>query len=103
MKYPFPGLTKSQRRALDLIGCGECDAPGVGDTDKLKLLENGLIRFIGKKVICRDRFGVVTVNEFAMPISVHILWCEWQSEQWEKLSPEEKAAIEAPDKKIAHA
>ena len=81
MKYPFPKTTKTERKILDAIGSGNYVLSGVFVRSLNKHLERfideGWIRFVGEKVICNNRFGKVTIPEFAMPIRWHVQWCEW--------------------------
>ena len=89
MKYPFPKLTKKQRRALDLLGCGDFTLSGISQNPKhllpfLQLFEMGLVEVRGEKSICRDAFGEVKVYEYQMPPAIHMQWCEYQSAQYEK-------------------
>ena len=86
MKYPFPKLTKKQRRTLDILGCGGFVLSETFQKPKhlLPLLERGLIEVRGEKIICRDAFGEVKVYEYQMPPAIHMQWCEYQSAQYKK-------------------
>jgi hypothetical protein len=44
------------------------------------LLAKGLIEKVGERVLCRDRFGTVTIPEYAVPLPVHYQWCKWCDE-----------------------
>lgn len=65
-----PGKTPAQRRALDAIGCGNY-APIMADKTRDALLRDGLIEPAGER---RFRTGAlaVTVQEYQMPIPVHM-------------------------------
>lgn len=77
-----PGKAEAQRRALDQIGCGNY-AVTMAPKTRDALLKAGLIEQCGEKVICRDRFGVVTVPEYQMPAPVHMQWCQAMAEECE--------------------
>jgi len=70
-----PGKTKAQRQALDAIGCGQF-SPRMAKKTREALLDAGLIQEIGRKVLGHDQFGVIDVPEYAMPIGVHMQWCD---------------------------
>ena len=69
-----PGKTPAQRRALDAIGCGD-NCPPMARKTRESLLSAGLIVEIGQKALGRDRFGVIAIPQFEMPIPVHMQWC----------------------------
>jgi hypothetical protein len=83
-KYFLPDLSKAQADALDRSGCGDFTLSGVSPKTMKKLLDEGLLRQCGEKVICRDRFGTVAVPEYEMPLPVHIEWTLWNAEQFDK-------------------
>lgn len=84
-----PGRTPAQRKALDAIGCGDF-SPRMSKRTGEALLAAGLIVPAGSKVIGQDRFGVIVVAKWAMPIPVHMQWCEAVG-----ATDEEMAAFEA--------
>ena len=73
-RTPHPGRTKAQRAVLDAIGCGDC-SPYMAPRTRDALLAAGLIIECGEKVVGRDRFGLITIPEYGMPIPVHMQWC----------------------------
>lgn len=81
MKHP--GKTAAQRRALDEIGSGHFSPPMHPKT-RDRLLAEGLIRSYGYKVVGRDRFGEIRIEEFEMPIPVHYQWCQVMSAQFDE-------------------
>lgn len=74
-----PGKTQAQRRVLDAIGCGNL-APIMAKSTKKALLDAGLIVKCGEKLFGSPPLQVV-VDEFCMPVPVHMQWCEAQSEE----------------------
>lgn len=74
-KARHPGKTSAQRAVLDQIGCGDCCPPGHPKTFA-KLVELGLLHRLQDKVIGRDRFGVIAIPQFEMPVHVHMQWCD---------------------------
>jgi len=73
MAPKHPGKTPSQRRALDAIGCGNFSPP-MSKATKDALLREGLIVPIGHRTIGYGAFSV-RVEEYEMPIPVHMDWC----------------------------
>lgn len=69
-----PGRSSAQRRVLDAIGCGNY-SPIMSKATRDAMLRDGLIVKCGEK-----RFGTgplaVVVDEYEMPIPVHMQWCE---------------------------
>lgn len=82
-RYAFPNLSKKQREILDELGCGNYTLSGVFPTKQAiaDLIDRELIRYIGEKLICRDRFGAVKVPEYEMTLPTHAQWCSWQASQ----------------------
>lgn len=78
----FRRLTKAQNRAFEDVATMNVSV----HLDKtLKALERyGLIQQIGEKVICRDRFGIVTTAVYEVPLPIHIEWCKWCSEHYKE-------------------
>lgn len=74
VKTTHPGKTAAQRRALDAIGCGDF-SPAMADRTRDALLVAGLIEPCGERILGRDRFGTIAVQEYQMPIHVHMQWC----------------------------
>lgn len=78
-EHPAKGCTKSQIAAFEQIAIGQ-RIPWTQKTIDA-LLAKGLIEKMGDEVICRDRFGTVTVQVYEVPIPAHIQFCQWASEQ----------------------
>ena len=83
MKIKHPGKTPAQRRALDEIGGGN-NCPAMTQATKNALLAAGLIQKCGRQKIEIKKVGaglsVVHVDMFAMPIPVHIRWCDFHTQ-----------------------
>ena len=79
MTHKHPGKTPAQRRALNEIGGGN-NCPAMTQATKNALLAAGLIQKCGRQKIEIKKVGaglsVVHVDMFAMPIPVHIRWCD---------------------------
>lgn len=80
MKHP--GRTAAQRRALDAIGCGDFSPPMPKATRDV-LLRDGLVVPCGHKMFGTGPFAV-RVQEYCMPVNVHIAWCEAVAHEEEK-------------------
>lgn len=78
MGAKHPGRTKAQREALDQIGCGNACPPMARATAKA-LVRHGLIQRCEDKGLGRDRFGLIAIPQFQMPIPIHMQWCEFQA------------------------
>lgn len=79
--FPIPGLTKSQRAVFEQIAVG--NSRGHSSKTIKKLLEKEAIIQTGREVLGRDRFGEISVPVYAVPLPLHIEWCEWCSEVYE--------------------
>lgn len=89
---PHPGKTKAQRRVLDAIGCGDF-LPPMSARTRDALLKAGLICKSEPIAIGKDRFGVIKIPQFYMPLPVHIQWCQAVA-----FTDEEMTAFEAGEK-----
>lgn len=78
-EHPAKGCTKAQIRAFEHIAINK--DWGWGEKTTKALLAKGLIVQNGEREICRDRFGVVKIPNYEVPIALHIQWCNWCSEQ----------------------
>lgn len=82
MRVAHPGKTKAQRAALDAIGCGD-PSPRMAPKTREALLAAGLIIECGERVLGRDRFGVIAIPQYGMPIPVHMQWCYAVSQDYD--------------------
>ncbi|PZR77345.1 MAG: hypothetical protein DI537_43320 [Stutzerimonas stutzeri] len=69
-----PGTTVAERRVLDAIGGGDSCPPMTART-RDAMLRKGLIHKVGERELGRDRFGVVALPIYEMPIPIHMQWC----------------------------
>ena len=76
--YPVKGLTKIQRDTFEAIACGQ-DMPNRPKTLSA-LIKKGVIVEVGKKVVCKDRFGIVETPVYEVPLVLHLAWCQWCSD-----------------------
>lgn len=72
------GLTAVQLRVFEAIATGH-DEGHPGKTLK-SLIAKGLIVSPGMRIVGQDRFGLVEVPVYDVPVSLHIEWCMWCSE-----------------------
>lgn len=74
MRAPkHPGRSVAQRRALDAIGCGNY-SPMMAKATRDALLRAGLVERLPDLIIGGSRISV-NVEQFDMPIPVHMTWC----------------------------
>ena len=78
MKHP--GKTPAQRRALDLIGCGD-HSPYMAKATRDAMLRQGLIVELESLQIPLIGALCMTVRQFDMPTNIHIQWCEAMSSE----------------------
>jgi hypothetical protein len=76
-----PGRTAAQRKALDLIGCGE-NAPMMSNRTRDALLREGLIVKLPTShsipLHPSQPHGLaISIAQYEMPIPVHMQWCEY--------------------------
>lgn len=74
-----PGKTPAQRRVLDQIGCGNY-SPIMAARTRDALLNLYLIEELDPHFV-KDRFGVMKIRQFQMPIPVHMQWCAAVAEE----------------------
>ena len=79
VKHPAAGMTKAQRRDFELIAIGQRPRGGV-QTIK-RLTEAGLIERGDPETVGRDRFGLIKIPRWFVPMPVHMQWCEWCATQ----------------------
>lgn len=79
MTKRFHGLTKAQEDALGLISIGQ---PPHASPRTLQALKDAGLIVERQKVIGADRFGMITVPAYEMPIPVHMEWCSWCEENY---------------------
>lgn len=75
-----PGKTPAQRKVLDMIGCGE-RTPPMSRKTREALLREGLIEVCGRRCLGQDALGPIEIEEYQMPIPVHMAWCEAMAAQ----------------------
>ena len=79
-KHPCAGITKVQRAAFERIAINE--PPRAWGKTIDRLLERGLIQRGEDEVLGRDRFGMIVIPSYFVPIPVHMQWCQWASENF---------------------
>ncbi len=88
-------LNKAQRALLDQLAIEQVEQGHPATIGKL--WELGLIESEDKQ--SRERFGLFKWTAYYVPIHVHIAWAAVCAAEFDALSPEEQAAMEAPDAK----
>lgn len=89
IKARHPGKTASQRRILDEIGCGN-HSPSMHRATQANLLKAGLIEKCGERII-GSGWSAIKIDEFQMPIPVHMQWCEAMSAEIDIDTPEDSS------------
>lgn len=87
-------LTKPQRAVMDTLGCGG-EVQMSHPKTLAKLVNMGLI--MPSPISIKTRLGIFTTTEYFMPVHAHIAWCAVAAAEFAALTPEEQAAMEAPD------
>jgi hypothetical protein len=72
------GCTKRQIEVFERIATG--GQPHCKSETLDRLMALGLISYEERFVVC-DRLGTIKVLDFFVPISTHMQWCQWCSEQ----------------------
>jgi hypothetical protein len=78
-----PGLTRAQRDVFEQIAIGQ--TPYARPETIKVLLDKELIVRIADRVVGRDRFGIISVPDYEVPIPVHMAWCYWCSQNYEPI------------------
>ncbi len=76
--HPCKGLSEIQISAFESIAVNQY--PCVPFPTINSLLKRGLIVQAGEKIVGRDRFGLVSIPQFEVPIHHHAQWCAWCDE-----------------------
>lgn len=83
-----PGKTAAQKRALDAIGCGNF-SPIMAKATRDSMLKAGLIEPCGTKILGRGPLAI-RIEEYQMPIPVHMQWCAAVAAEDDGTSPPRK-------------
>ena len=75
--HPVPASRRAARRAFEAIAIGL--PPSVGHKTIQWLLDSGLVCIAGQQVLGHDRFGVISVPVYDVPLHLHHQWCAWCS------------------------
>lgn len=78
IQHPAAGMTKAQRELFERLAIG-MDGPMHPKTIAA-LKDKGLVERGPDRVLGRDRFGVIAVPDYYVPLHIHAQWCEWCSE-----------------------
>lgn len=81
-KPSHPAKTKSQRRVLDEIGCGN-NTPDMSPALRKRMLELGLIKECGASTdylpVNASGQSIYRRWPVEMPVDVHMNWCAYQA------------------------
>jgi hypothetical protein len=78
--HPCKGMPNRAILAFEQIATGIALPAGTPNGIYAKLLERGVIERAGDKLL-RDGLGDYSIPQYAVPLPVHMQWCEWCSEQ----------------------
>ncbi len=78
-QHPCHGMTKAETDAFEAIAINL--APSCSKKTLTSLLERGLIMKQEKRVSFRDGLPPSVVDEYYVPIPIHIQWCEWADQK----------------------
>jgi hypothetical protein len=80
IQHPCHGLSRAERNAFEAIAINlkpKCSARTIQ-----RLLERGLIAKQEKSVHFSDGLPPLVVDDFYVPLPVHLQWCEWGAERY---------------------
>lgn len=77
--HPCRGMSATAVQTFEMIAISE--HPVLRRKTIKALLARGLIVQIGMRQLGRDRFGAIEIPEYAVPIDVHMQWCQHCAEQ----------------------
>jgi hypothetical protein len=78
-RHPCAGRSLVQRKAFEAIAINQQANVSLRTIDAL--LKAGLIEKCGDRVVGRDRFGIISIPVYAVPLPIHFAWCEWCAAQ----------------------
>ena len=74
---PIAGLTKAQRRAFEAIAINI--PPRASRVTLDALVSKGVIE-VHKRTVGHDCFGGIVIDDYSVPLPVHMQWCQWCDE-----------------------
>jgi hypothetical protein len=80
--HPCKGMTKPQIAAFEQIAAGNV-SPYAAKRTISALLDRGLIVRGPDRPVGRDGLGAIMVAQYAVPLTTHMDWCAWCSENVE--------------------
>lgn len=80
--HPCAGRSAAQRQAFERIAVSMPHGASRRTLDTL--VRAGLIEYAGEAYAGRDAFGVFSVKVYAVPLPVHMQWCQWCAENVEE-------------------
>jgi hypothetical protein len=76
--HPTHRLSRAATEAFERIAI--CQPHRASSRTLRALLDRRLIVQTGTKILGRDRFGVIAVPVYEVPLAVHYQWCCWADE-----------------------
>jgi hypothetical protein len=76
-------MTKAETQAFEAIAINL--KPRCSRKTLARLLERGVIMKDEKRVAFRDGLPPSVVDEYYVPLPIHIRWCEWASHRYQGL------------------
>ena len=78
LRHPCSGMSTAAKRAFEAIAVNE--EPRCAQKTLDALQDCGLIERLCDRVVGRDAFGLIKVPVYAVPLPIHVAWCEWCAE-----------------------
>jgi hypothetical protein len=78
-QHPCYGMTKSETKAFEAIAINL--TPSCSKKTLIRLLERGVIVKQEKRVPFCEGLPAAVVDQYYVPIPIHMQWCEWASQK----------------------
>lgn len=82
-QHPCHGMTRAETQAFEAIAINL--KPHCSRRTLALLLERGVIMKEKKRVAFPDGLPPAVVDEYQVPLPIHIRWCEWASHRYQGL------------------
>ena len=83
MQHPCYGMTRAQTKAFEAIAINL--KPHCSNETLIRLLDRGVIMKQEKRVAFRDGLPPSVMDEYYVPLQIHIQWCEWAGQKYRGL------------------
>jgi hypothetical protein len=85
IKHPCDGMKSSEKAAFEAIAINQ--PPRCSKRTIDALLERGVIAKLEKPMRFRDGLPPLLIDEFYVPLPIHIQWCEWAYRKYQGRAP----------------